>query len=896
MGVLAKQVRTAVSAASTGGWTITDGAFWCHAEPAGHIGRLQGWKLHLSATPASALEMTRRASGVLIEAGCAFKVALGIAQVEQLVSNGSERGSLGKVLTAYPADDEEFLRLAEKLHEATRGLPGPAILSDRAYRPESLVHYRFGAFHGRIVLSNDGMFESMLIAPDGSLVKDERLGWFSPPSWAACPLGEVQKVTTNEGGVLLAGRFEIHRAIRHGSKGGVFLGTDRRTGHEVVVKQARPHVLGLAGGSAARELLENEEQMLRRLAPHGLTPLPIDLFEQQGHLFLAQERVAGETLADYVQRRFALDDSVLPPGQVEVMSLARRILELVAVIHEAGVLVRDLSPNNLMVAANGSVRLVDLEYAIDAGALLRYAVGTPGFAAPEDWSRDDSRPDPESSAAGFAADRYSLGAVLFYVASGVGPNLAPDSRGGDSYARRLSLMVRQIAWSDPQTRRIAAVVLGLIEPDPAHRWPLDRVRRELAAECRPVQGVATVDRVRAPELDRLIGDGFAHLLNTMTPDGPQLWPLDPLNSEADPRSVQHGAAGVVEVLSRAAARSEDPALRRAVRVAASWLADRLENGSRLLPGLHFGASGAVWALHDAARRIGDPELAARALALAAEVPVEWPNPDICHGTAGAGLAQLRLWEATGSPTIEARVRRSADLLVASVVHVRSEVCWPIPVDFDSALAGLTHHGFAHGTAGIGAFLLAAGCALGEPRYLEMAHAAGESLAGLVCWDGDRAWWPIGEEDDPGSPTRMPHWCSGSSGIGTFLLRLWRANGDDQYRGLAEGAACAVRADRWRMGTSYCHGLAGDGHYLLDLAHLLDDPRYRLWAAELGACMAARAAVCEGRLLIPDDSGNGFSASFGTGSAGPLSFLMRLRDGGERPFTIEAPHAMIGTAR
>jgi lantibiotic modifying enzyme len=385
-------------------------------------------------------------------------------------------------------------------------------------------------------------------------------------------------------------------------------------------------------------------------------------------------------------------------------------------------------------------------------------------------------------------------------------------------------------------------------------------------------------------LNRLIRDGLRHLVETMQPDAEELWPLGAGNPDSDPRNLQHGAAGVLAVLAEA---DDDPALEATLRTAAHWLAQRLEDGPRLLPGLYFGASGAIWALHDAARRLRDPVLAARATALAESVAVRWPNPDICHGAAGAGLAQLHLWRTSGHPALESRVRECADALLGRAEWRGPGVCWPIPADFDSALAGVTHHGFAHGTAGIGAFLLAAGQATGDRRYREMAHAAGAGLVRLATWDRDCAWWPTGEESD-GSPTRMSHWCSGSSGIGTFLIRLWRADGHSEHRRLAMGAARAVRAERWRMGTAHCHGIAGDGHYLLDLAQILADGRYRVWAAELGAGLAARATVQDGRLLVPDETGNEFSAAFGTGCAGVLSFLIRLRDGGPRPWMVGDP--------
>ncbi len=356
---------------------------------------------------------------------------------------------------------------------------------------------------------------------------------------------------------------------------------------------------------------------------------------------------------------------------------------------------------------------------------------------------------------------------------------------------------------------------------------------------------------------------------------------------------------MVAVLAKASAVLGEPSLADVAHTASRWLADRLAGRDRLLPGLYFGASGALWALYDTARLLGDAELADRTLRLARTIPVVWPNPDICHGAAGAGMAQLHLWRASGDESFASRVRECADGLLETATWRDSGVYWPIPADFDSALAGLTHYGFAHGIAGIGAFLLAAGQVTDNDRYLWMAAAAGHTLAAAVCWDGERAWWPSGQEPDPSKPMRMPHWCSGSSGVGTFLIRLWMATGEDRYRELAEAAAHAVRDNRWHMTSTYCHGLAGDGQFLLDLADLLGEPRYHAWAEELATCLHARAAYHDGRLVVPDSSGE-VTARYGTGLAGVLSFLLRLRHGGRRPWMTDdddtAVAAWVGSRR
>src|SRR6185437_12224787 len=86
--------------------------------------------------------------------------------------------------------------------------------------------------------------------------------------------------------IVLGGRFEVRQAIRHSLKGGVYRAIDLVDGADVVVKEARPHVVALLDGTDCRDALRNEAEMLDLLAPTGYVPRRLDLLAQQDHLFL----------------------------------------------------------------------------------------------------------------------------------------------------------------------------------------------------------------------------------------------------------------------------------------------------------------------------------------------------------------------------------------------------------------------------------------------------------------------------------------------------------------------------------------------------------------------------------------------------------------------------------
>jgi hypothetical protein len=241
-----------------------------------------------------------------------------------------------------------------------------------------------------------------------------------------------------------------------------------------------------------------------------------------------------------------------------------------------------------------------------------------------------------------------------------------------------------------------------------------------------------------------------------------------------------------------------------------------------------------------------------------------------------------MWDATGDDRFRQRIVACADGLLAGAREQGDLTLWQVPADFDSRLAGAAHLGYAHGVAGIGNFLLAASRATGRGAYLDAALAAGRTLTRTVRADNGAAWWAQGPADPPG--VRLAHWCSGASGVGTFLVRLWYATGDPLLRDLSEQAATAVRRARWHCGTTACHGLAGNAEFLLDLAELAEpgaDETYRAYAEECAELVAARSALIDGRLVPCDETAVGVSASYGTGLAGVTGFLLRLRHGGPR---------------
>jgi hypothetical protein len=861
------------------------------------VQRAQGWKLRVAGSILSAEEILTRALPILISGSSAFKVTRDLAFLESLCATRAPRESAGKFITIYPADDETCGALAAELDARLADLDGPVVLSDLPYRPGSLVSCRYGAFAAMYTLSPAGDVRPAIRAPDGALVEDQRRAWFECPPWTSPPAAflrsasEAGEASGRAGQVLLADRFLVSQALRLTAKGGVYLARDVRDGKAgdvVVIKQARPQIGLGADGIDARSFLLNEWSVLHLLAATGVTPAPVALFLHDGDLFMAEEFVGGTRLDRWARR---YQPGPYQPGSqaddVALLNTLERLCDAVGEFHSRGLVLRDLSPGNILVEDGGAVRICDVEYVAFSGTAPRL-IGTPGFSSPEQRAGQAVRPP---------SDLYSLGALLYYTCTGEAPLLARDDPPGRPTTARMTELLSSCAPS----RRLAAMtglIVALLADDPAGRPSLadvkERLRQALRAPAarEPAKADTPDGRARAREL---AADLVEHLAATWDPGASRPWNLADHGRHEAPLDVHIGAAGVIGVLAQAAATGAYPAAPPVLAAAANWLKDRHQPGGADRPGLMVGDSGIAWTLGlahaaapDGAARDGagpdgalKAEMLARLRSARSAGPVP-PNDDFLYGTAGAIVAHAGLLQAADplglAPADAAAIR---DQLAALCTGLTARQA-PEP-----ATGSGTDYGFAHGAAGVGYGFLAGGVTLGDEKLIGHALRYGERIIEAASYSGDQAWWRDGSAN---LPVYRAHWCHGSSGVATFLVRLWWFTGEEPVLAATRAAARATLAGRAGASACMCHGLAGDGDLLLDLAAATGEPQYAGAAWEVAGQLWSLRVRRDGRWLVPDESGTGTDPSYAWGSSGPAAFLLRLLHGGRRSWTADdVPH-------
>lgn len=213
-------------------------------------------------------------------------------------------------------------------------------------------------------------------------------------------------------------RYRVVEPLGHGGFGATFLAADESLPGEpsCVIKQLRPNSTSPHVFQMAKELFEREAKTLGKIGNHPQIPRLLDFFEDHQQFYLVQEYVSGDTLQREVKKNG-------PFSEEGVKQFLSEILPVLQYIHDQQVIHRDIKPANIIRRAQDR-KLVLIDFGAvknqvnpaaannsDQTALTAFAIGTPGFAPPEQMAM---RPV-------YASDIYALGVTCVYLLSAKSP-------------------------------------------------------------------------------------------------------------------------------------------------------------------------------------------------------------------------------------------------------------------------------------------------------------------------------------------------------------------------------------------------------------------------------------------------------------------------------------------
>lgn len=827
--------------------------------------RAAGWKLHVSSTLTGIHALFGRVLPRLARRGTPFKMAADRHTVMQLNSGVYGEKQIGKIVTIYPRDDNEALELAHELIKWTRDLPGPTVATD--LHVGAAIYARYGAFHSRVAHDRFGEAKELIPNGNGEWVPDTRAVPFAappniynpfptaPPAGGRAPANKRRR---------LKGRYFVTDVLHPGLAGSVLRAIDLSAagGPAVcVLKQARPHCSEDRPGRDRRMRLRHESEVLHRLRRLKIMAPAGGYFEEEGIGYLPLVWLQGRRLGQLVEQYLAERAwrSLREDKRRRLLGFAVQLVRCVRAAHARGVIHRDVSPNNVWIGDGDRVWLLDWECAHVVRSRVRpFLLGTPGFSDRAHPSRVPTSGD----------DWHACAMLLVYILTGLNPASIAHGTAASISARLTeitgtpdlpltTLLAHTLADKPTATLDARTLLRAITATIRGH----GRRRRHQPA---PLFNSLTHEAVVREGLEASAGV-LRKALNRLR--------AGQATGEAAWLDVHSGIAGLLYVLADAhrvgAARLDASLARRAVRALTTARAVTPN-----LPGLVHGSAGRALAVATAVQAGCVPldDALSAWVASALEGILDWP--DFTHGAAGQGFAAIACAERLGNPRLADYAKACTTWLIRTQ---DPDGAWTLPAGVSGA-SGERFTGFAHGVAGIMAFLGRHATLTGDASAdAAWRHAEAWLVSRVRRGRGGKLQWP--RSDNFRRPWSW--WCHGTPGIALGWLTVARAQSvaamaEEHLRGALASIPTNLRSDS----LSQCHGLAGVGEVYLEAHSVLGEECWRERATEISKVLVALCRRRSGRGYLPwlpphgEPGPQRASTGLMLGTVGILHFLLR----------------------
>ncbi|NHE65445.1 Stk1 family PASTA domain-containing Ser/Thr kinase [Rhodococcus sp. D-46] len=324
-------------------------------------------------------------------------------------------------------------------------------------------------------------------------------------------------------GEMLERRYRVDAPIARGGMSTVYRGLDTRLDRPVAIKVMDPQ---FAGDPAFLTRFEFEARAVARLKHPALVAV-YDQGSDRNHVFLVMELVDGGTLRELLRER-----GPMPPHAVA--AVVAPVLDALAVAHRAGLVHRDVKPENILISDTGEVKIADFGLVRAAAAATTTSnsviLGTAAYLSPEQVT---------SGIADTRSDVYSTGVLMFELLTGTTP-FTGDTSLSIAYQRIHDDVPRPGSRIPGVPAQFDRLVAEATHREPAHRFA---DAGEMAAALRSVSEQLELPSYRVPAPRR----SAQHQSAQVAPARPQPAPAPP--TEVHPNSAARPNPAATTVLA-----------------------------------------------------------------------------------------------------------------------------------------------------------------------------------------------------------------------------------------------------------------------------------------------------------------------------------------------------------
>ncbi|MET1056472.1 MAG: lanthionine synthetase LanC family protein, partial [Pedobacter sp.] len=644
----------------------------------------------------------------------------------------------------------------------------------------------------------------------------------------------LQAGSNEAGQTFFLKNYYIHTTLKTSEKGNVYLAKDYDgwlKNDSVIIKHGNGEMPADEFGRNMSNRLKWQMQLHQSLPAVLKLPKIKEFFRYKFNYYLIMEHIFGtplrERLADVYQNRTW--DQLSPADRTVVLNLLLRVIDVIQIMHDAGFLHRDITPENFLIKPAGQVIMIDLELAHpihEKHPTPPFALGTAGFMSPEQRLR---------LVPTVKQDIYGLGALILTAFTNL-PPLKFDVDNPEMLLKSMSFL------GVPQA--IQSIIGNCLSEEKSERPELVEIRQCIQ------ELLSNFERPSLQHIDFMVQRAFKGLINVDLKDRNSLYRKN-LNA-----GLAVPVQGILHLIS-------EYGIDKTPEKVQSFFKKGYENDSALyqatleteLPGLFCGRAGNALGLYSA--------LDIGMLGIDRTLPrtYDWmraaaPTLDLANGVAGQALAVLLILQKHPTQLLEKKLSTFISILLK---NQSPDGSWP-----------MEHLRLADGKAGV--LLTLIKCYRYRSNF-ELEQAITKALTALrVKLYPEVTFWSSKKKVGVQDISLM----GGTSGIALVFLYAYEIWGKPKYKETAEKMLNDLPELPYSFDFSLESGLAGIGLVYVQAAKATDDSR---WMQRIN-----RLCHLLNHMLITNSEDNihwnmrgmdNIDASLLSGNAGIIYFLIRL---------------------
>lgn len=324
-----------------------------------------GWKIHISANSKNFKKIFLKVFNFFMKEKIFFKFISFKKDFFKTFSKAYNRFSSGKFITVYCLDEKNFIETIKSIDRLISSYKGPFVLTDRFFRKNSCIYYRFGIFKKglKYIYSDDNKTK----------FKDNRK-FFSLPNFISDPFenhfNKLISKRANKSEIELKGNkcnYLIKEALHFSNFGGVYVSSYKKNNKEnlCVIKEFKQYMFDSPRLSCINQGIR-EFKILKIFSKLDIVPKAIECFFYKKHFFFSRNYIDGNNLKNlkiYKTISFYgnLNKNILDTFTNFFLNLHKNLNYVLSSFHKRNITINDVKLENFILNKSGKIFLIDCD-------------------------------------------------------------------------------------------------------------------------------------------------------------------------------------------------------------------------------------------------------------------------------------------------------------------------------------------------------------------------------------------------------------------------------------------------------------------------------------------------------------------------------------------------------